>query len=290
MANKKRRTGGRFNTLTSCISTTMVLLLLGVVVLFTLLAHSFSRALRENFMVEVLMDDATPHAELLRMQSELRAAPYARHVAFLSKERGAEEMSKVLGADAVEFQGVNPIPAEFEVYLRAEYANRDSIARFEPALRKNAYVTDVVYPQNAIEAVNGALPVVGLVLLVVAVLLTVVSFALINNTVRMSVYARRESIHTMKLAGAKWGFIRRPFLWRALGMGVVSVLLAGGLLAAGMYFLWQLDFFLSRLLTTFVAGVTLGTVLVAGLLLTVGCAFFSVSRFLRMDEEDVFLK
>lgn len=290
MTNFKRRTGGRFNTITSCISTTLVLLLLGIVVLLTLLAHGFSQTLRENFMVEVLMDDNTPHSELLRMQAELRNAPYARHVAFLSKERGAEEMSKVLETDSIEFQGFNPIPAEFEVYLRAEYACKDSIARFEPELRRNAYVTDVVYPQNAIDTINAALPIVGTVLIALAILLALISFALINNTVRMSIYARRESIHTMKLTGAKWSFIRRPFLLRALGIGLIAALTAGGLLATGMYFLWKLDFFLSHLLTPLVVITTLGTVFAGGLMITLGCSFFSVNRFLRLSEEEVFTK
>jgi len=290
MSKKRQRTGGRFNTVTSCISTTMVLILLGIVVFFTVVAHNFSRSVRENFVVEVLLNDNIPNGELLRLQDELRRAPYARHVAYLSKEKGTQEMAEALQGGPAEFQGFNPIPAEFEVYLNADYARQDSIARFEPVLRKNPYVMDVVYPQDAMENVNYVLPLAGLVLLGLAVLLIVISFALINNTIRMSIYARRHTIQTMKLVGAKWSFIRRPFLARALGVGFVAALLAGGVLGAGIVFLLQLDNVISGLITPLVITLTLGSVFAFGLLLTLGCAFVSVNRFLRMSGSEVAVK
>lgn len=290
MSKKIKRVGGRFNTVTSCISTTMVLILLGIVVFFTVVAHNFSRSVRENFVVEVLVNDNTPNAELLKLQDELRHAPYARRVAYLSKERGTREMAEALEGGPAEFQGFNPIPAEFEVFLKADYATQDSISAFEPVLRQNPYVLDVVYPRDAIAGINDLLPVVGLVLVGLAALLIIISFALINNTMRMSVYARRYTIQTMKLVGAKWSFIRRPFLGRALAIGLVAALVAGGVLGAGILFLMRLDSLISTLITPFVISLTLGSVFGFGLLLTLGCAFFSVNRFLRMKASEVAVK
>lgn len=290
MSKKRKSTGGRFNTVTSCISTTMVLILLGIIVFFTVVAHNFSRALRENFTVEVLLSDNIPNGELLNLQDELRKAPYSRHVAYLSKEKGTQAMAEALQDGPVEFQGFNPIPAEFEVYLNADYATKDSIARFEAELRKNPYVADVVYPQEAMENVDHLIPVVSLVLLGLAVLLIVISFALINNTIRMSVYARRYTIQTMKLVGAKWSYIRRPFMARALGIGFVAAVVAGGVLGAGICYLLQLDNVISGVVTPLVITLTLGSVFAFGLLLTLACAFFSVNRFLRMNSSEVALK
>ena len=290
MSKHKTRVGGRFNTVTSCISTTMVLLLLGVVVFFTLVARNFSNAVRENFIVEVLLHDSISDAERTSLQHYLSAQPYARSVNYLSKEEGTRLMEEALADSVVEFEGYSPVPAEFEVYLNADYTHPDSITRFEPLLRERAYVLDVIYPRDMMDTVNEALPLISLVLLGLAILLTLISISLINNTMRMSVYARRQTIHSMKLVGAKWSFIRRPYLWRALLMGIVAAGIACALLMAGIYWLWGLHAYISTLVTPQVVTLTLGTVVVCGLSLTLLCAYVSVTRFLRMSEAQMMMK
>ena len=290
MAKKRKSIGGRFNTVTSCISMTLVLLLLGTVVFCTLVAHDFSTKMKENFMVEVLLSDDIPNRDLIALQNELRAKPYARLVGYLSKEKGTKEMAEALQNGPVEFDGFNPIPAEFEIYLKADYANLDSLKRYEPELRKNPYVVDVVYPRDAMKSAGYYLPLLGLVMIIVAGLLLIISFALINNTIRMSVYARRMTIHSMKLAGAKWSFIRRPFVLRAMGTGLVAAIIAGGLLSLGIWQLRQLDNVISTLVSPLTIAITLAVVLCCGLLLTMCCSWLSVNRFLRMKGDDVMTK
>lgn len=279
------------NTVTSCISITMVLILLGSVVMFVTMAVNFSRAARENFTVEVLLDDSISTRDLIALKGDLQRMPYTKQVNYISKEQGTRELMADLGGSPEDFMGGSPVPAEYEVFLRADYANRDSLARYMPAIQGRPYVKEVVYPLDLMDTMNHTIRTVSVVLLAVALLLAFVSFSLINNTVRMSIYARRFSIRTMKLVGARWSFIRRPFMLRALRMGLLSAVLAGGLLMAGMEALMRFndnsDF---EVVTPLVVAVTLGAVLAAGLLLTLLCTFFSVNRHLRMPTDDVFLR
>lgn len=203
-------------------------------------------------------------------------------------------MNEALQGDVGEFLGGSPIPAEFEVYLHADYANLDSLRHYEASMRAMPGVTDVIYPKEVMQSLDRTIPSIGLVLLGVAALLAIVSFSLINNTIRMNVYARRHTIHTMKLVGARWGFIRRPFLAQALRFGLVSVLIAGGALGGALYYLAYEagtgDIYFNTLITPEVWCATLGTVVVCGIVLTLFCAYVSVNRYLRMSTADIYLK
>ncbi len=282
---KKIRSAGRFATITTGISTTLVLVLLGLIVLFVSIGNNFSRQLREGLFVEVMLNDSISQTDLLAVQSHLRQAPYARAVSYKSKAQGIAEMNEALGGDMGEFQGSSPIPAEFEVYLKADYANLDSLKHYEGDMQKLSGVSEINYPRDTMEKLDRTIPSVSIILLVVAALLAVVSFSLINNTIRMSVYARRYSIHTMKLVGASWRFIRRPFIWQALRIGIVAAVIAGGLLGAALYYLrfeaGTGSIYFNQLVTPEVWIYTIGTIFVCGIVLTVFCAFFSVNRHLR---------
>ncbi len=290
MARNKRRSSGSFNTVTSCISTTLVLILFGTVVFFVTMADNLSRSLRENFTVQVLLSDSISNKETVRLQDELRKEPYVRLVSYISKEKATREQAEVLDTDPTEFLGNSPIPASFELHLKADYANNDSLSIYTPKLKSKRYVTEVIYPQDLMDAVNHNIRRVSIVLLAIAVLLGFVSFALINNTMRLSVYARRFTIHTMKLVGARWGFIRRPFMRQAFWIGFVSASLANGLIFAAMKTLMDWDAGIGMLITPMVMLITLGSVLGFGLFLTMVCAFFSVNRFLHMSGNEIFLK
>lgn len=290
----KKRRAGRFSTVTTAISTTLVLVLLGIIVLFVMVGTNYSRQLREGLTVELLVGDSATTKEKLATQARLRQAPYARQVNFISKEQGTKEMNEALQGEMSEFVGSSPIPAEFEVFLKADYANLDSIAHYEKSMRAMPGVEDVIYPRDIMESLDRTIPAVGLGLLVVAVLLGIVSFSLINNTVRLNVYARRYSIQTMKLVGASWGLIRSPFLLQAFCIGLVAAAIAGGLLGASLYYLQfeagAGDIYLNSLITPEVWLATLGSVFVCGTLFTVLCAYVSVNRHLRMKSDEVYIK
>ena len=269
------------NTVTSCISTTLVLLLMGTVVFFVTVADKLSDSLRENFTVSLLLDDDMPASETGSMKARLASLTCTREVTYISKEQAEREQAEAMGSDPAEFLGTSPIPASFELHLKADYASSDSLARFLPQLKKEKYVTEIAYPEELMDSINRNIRKASFVLLILAVLLTFVSFELINNTIRLSVYSRRFLIYTMKLVGAKWSFIRRPFMARAFWIGVLSGLLADGLLGAGIYALLDFEPQMRPILTPDVWILTLGTVFVTGILLTLLCAWFSVGTYLK---------
>lgn len=291
---KKRHRVGRFATVTTCISITLVLLLLGIVVMFVGIGTNFNHQLREEFTLNVVLSDSISATQIQTIKKCLVASPYARKVNYISKEQGTREMNAALQGDMGSFVGASPIPSEFEVYLKSSYANLDSIHRYEASIKAMQGVADLDYPRDVMENIDRTIPFVGIGLLIVAALLTIVSFSLINNTIRMNIYARRYSIHTMKLVGAKWSFIRRPFLWQALRIGIVAVVIAGGILGGGLYYMQYVigngEVYFNELITPLVWGATLGIVILCGILMTLCCAFVSVNKHLRMSTDEMFLK
>ena len=288
MIKKNNKKAGKFNTITSCISTSLVLILLGTATFFVKLAENFGRELRENFTVEVLLDDAITETELKGMESNLALLPYVKDVAYISKEEGTKEMADVLEGGPQEFLGFNPIPAEFELFLNADYANQDSLLYYIPDLYNYKHVTDVIYPKEAMKFVDHVIPLVGTILVFVASLLGFISFALIHNTMRMSIYAHRFSIRTMKLVGARWSYIRRPFLLHNLKIGVLSGLFANAFLGSALYLIARQEPALSTILTPGSTATVAAAVFLFGITITVLCAYISVNKFLSMRGNDLY--
>lgn len=291
MAKNIRKRSGLLGTISACISLTMVLILLGTVVMFVTMASNFSQSVRENFTVEVLLDDSISNQELAQLKTELQRMPYTKQVNYISKEQGTKEMMADLGSSPEEMLGASPIPAEYEVFLKADYTNPDSLARFMPALEKKKCVKEVVYPVDLMNTMTNTIRVTSTALLIVAGLFIFVSFVLINNTMGLLIHTRRFSIRTMKLVGAKWSFIRRPFMLRGLRIAIVSALVAGGALMGAMQMLVQFnDNSQFEIVTPTVMWLTLGSVGAASLLLTLFCTFVSVNRHLRMSDDKLFTK
>lgn len=284
----KSRNGLRLNVITSCISTTLVLVLLGTVVFFVTTATHLSNTLRENFTVSVMLDDDIPNADAYKLQTKLRRLPCAMGVSYISKERAAAEQTKAMGCDPAEFLGSNPMPASFEIRLKADYASADSLAMIVPGLKTEKYVVDVDYPEELMESINRNIRKVSIIFLVLAVLLTFVSFVLINNTMRLSIYSRRLSIRTMQLVGARPSFIRRPFMANAFWVGFISAVIACALLAFGIDSLLRFDPSMTKVVTWDIVAITMGTVLGCGIILILICAYFSVNKYLRMRAENIY--
>ncbi len=289
MKKKRHKIFGRMQWLTSCISTTLVLLLLGLVVLFGLSARQLSKDVKENFTVTLLLDDDLEPADAAKFQQRLNAQPYARATTLITAEQALKEESARMGTDPSEFLGGdNPYTASIEMNVTADYACTDSLLRITRELKSLWQVADVVYQRDIVDNLNQTLRKATLVLAALAILLMIISVVLINNTVRLSVYARRQTIHTMRLVGASWGFIRWPFIKRSLGIGLVAAIIAIALLMAGVHWAEAQDSYVASIITgeTIIAMVV--SVLAAGLLLTLVCTWFSVGHFLRMRENGMY--
>lgn len=285
----KARSRQGLQAVTLCISTALVLILLGVVVLSVLTARNTSAYVKENLVITMLLEQDMTTPEAKRLCTKLDKRPYIKHLQFVSKEQALREQTKALGSDPTEFTGgVNPFLASVELTLHADYANNDSLRWISAELRKYPKVSEITYQKDLVESVNRTLAKVSIALLVLAVLLTFVSFSLINNTVRLGIYARRFTIHTMKLVGASWGFIRRPFVRQAVGIGLLAALLACMALGGCVWALYNYEPDILIVLTWQVMAVTGATVFLFGIIITAFCAGISVNKFLRMKAGDLY--
>ena len=268
--------------ITSSISTTLVLLLLGMVVFFVLSANNLSTYVRENIGISVLVSDDMKEPEALKFQKSLNEKSYVKESVYISKEQALKEQTEAMGTDPAEFLGYNPFTASIEIKLNAQYANSDSIAWIEKEILTNKKVMEVSYPQNLIDSVNRNIQKVSLFLLGLAALLTLISFALINNTIRLAIYSKRFLIHTMKLVGASWSFIRRPFLVRNVWIGVLAGIMADVVLLGMAYMLVKYEPQLIEIITPNTLLIVMASVLVFGLAITFLCAYISINKYLRM--------
>ena len=274
--------------ITSSISTTLVLLLLGLVVFFVLAANNLSVYVRENINFSVLISDDMKETDILKLQKRLNNEPFVKETEYISKKQALKEQTEAMGTDPQEFLGYNPFTASIEIKLHSDYANSDSIAKIEKLIKRNTNIQDVLYQKDLIDAVNENIRNISLVLLALAVMLTFISFALINNTIRLAIYSKRFLSHTMKLVGASWGFIRRPFLKRNIWSGVLAAFIADTILMGAAYWLVSYEPELIRVITPEVMLLVSGAVLVFGVVITFLCAYLSINKYLRMKASTLY--
>ena len=285
-----RKSGSFFDMqfVTSSISTMLVLLLLGIVVFFVMAANNLSVYVRENIAFSVLVSDDMKEPDILNFQKRLNKEPYVKQTTYISKAQALKEQTEAMGTDPAEFLGHNPFTASIEIKLNADYANSDSIAWIKDEIQSNKQVIEINYPQDLLDAVNSNIRKISIVLLGLAALLTLISFALINNTIRLTIYSKRFLIHTMKLVGASWGFIRRPFIARNIGIGILAAAIANALLISMAYMMVNYEPGLLELITPQVMLVVMGTVFISGILITMLCAYISINKYLRMKAGELY--
>ena len=285
-----RRTKASFDMqfITSSISTMLVLVLLGTVVFFVMAANNLSVYVRENIAFSILISDDMKEADILRYQKELNQEAYVKQTSYISKQQALEEQTEAMGTDPAEFLGYNPFTASIEVKLNAEYANSDSIAWIKDGILSHKGVLEINYPQDLLDAVNRNIRKVSVVLLGLAALLTLISFALINNTIRLTIYSKRFLIHTMKLVGASWSFIRRPFLMRNVWVGMLAGAAADAALIGLAYALVKYEPDLLAVITPGVMIVVMVSVFIFGVVITSLCALISINRYLRMKTNELY--
>ena len=290
MKRRHEKTGRRqgVQLVTLCISTAMVLVLLGLVVFSVQTSRNLSQWVKENLTVTIVLNDEVSVGDAKQFQQDLIHRPFSKEVHYVSREQALKEQTEAMGSDPSEFLGMNPFPATLELQLHSDYANADSLVWISEELRKSPKVTDVAYQVDLMDSVNRNLAKVNILLLVLAVLLTFISFSLINNTVRLSVYSRRFLIHTMKLVGASWGFIRRPFMKQGMLVGILAALMAIAVLGGGIYALYHYEPNILMIITWRELVITALAVLVFGLVITLTCSYISVNRFLRMPPGELY--
>lgn len=273
---------------TSTVSVSLVLLLVGIVAFLAIVANNFSTELKENIGFNVVVGDEASAEDIIELDKLFKTAPYASRTRFISKEEALKSWQEETGENLVELFGVNPLGAEFEVYVRSEYANIDSLTKIENKLGKISYIDEIVMHKDEVDAATKNISNIAIILLAVAAVLLFISFALINNTVRLTVYSRRFLIHTMKLVGAKPGFIRKPFIISNMINGAIAAMLAIVLLLAIYFSIQEID-------NSLLAGIDwVNSLIVFSGLIGIGAmlcgiaAFFASSKYINLSYDELF--
>lgn len=274
--------------ITAGISTTMVLFLLGLVVFFVLTANNLSVYIRENIAFSAILDDGIKETSIIKLQESLNKKDYVKQTVYISKDQALKEQIEAMGTDPSEFLGHNPFNASIELKLNAGYTHPDSIKWIEKELMENKSILEVSYPQNLLDSVNRNLQKISAFLLGLAVMLSLISFSLINNTIRLTIYSKRFLIHTMKLVGASWGFIRRPFITRNLWIGILSGTVANAILTASAYTAVKYEPELLAIVSPESIMIVAATVMVFGMIITTLCAYISINKYLRMKISELY--
>lgn len=272
----------------STISVSLLLVLMGLVVLFSLTARVVADSVKENLTVTVVFGDDVQTKDAVHMLDSLKEERYVSDISYISREQALQEQVESMGLDPTEFLGTNPFSISMEVRVKPEYSSGDSLQWISEELRGSDLVAEVMYQKDLVESLNKNLHRASYFLLAVALLLVIISLSLINNTVRLSVFTHRFVMHTMKLVGAKWSFIRRPFLVRAFWIGVVSAIIADAAIFGGIYWASRYDNSVFDYVTQQNMIITGISVLVIGLLLTIICTYFSVTHCLKMRGSELY--
>lgn len=274
--------------ITSILSITLVLILLGMTATLLLFAGQLTAYVRENLTVTVVLDDDLPEADVQKLRKRLDAAPYSKSTRFEDKASALEELKKELGSDPTEILGYNPLSASIEMRLHSAWTVPDSMASVQGRIASFPGVKEVICQDDLVDDVNHNVTRMSLIMVALAALMLIISYALVSNTVRLGVYARRFLIHTMKLVGATPGYIRRPFLRDGAVMGLIAALLAIAALSTGMYWLNdELDgIFSFESLRGLLAVYAL--VLLAGEWITMTAMFLAVNKYLRTKSNELY--
>ena len=282
----RRRLAGAW--LSTVISISLVLLLVGVAGLLVANARSVSDYFKENMQVSVLMKQEVGDDEAMEYVSDLDAKPFIKSTTFVSREQGAQEMTDLLGEDFLNVFEAAPIPVSVDVTLKADYVSSDSLEVVKNEIMKSPLVDEVVYQQSLVDKLNTNLRKISMVLGVFIVLLLFISFVLINNTVRLNVFSRRFTIHTMRLVGATKSFIRAPFLVQAVFQGLFSALLAT-LMLVGILFFVRSEF--AQLFEVFrldMLLIVIGVEILAGVLICVVSTALVVGRLVSLSKDELY--
>ncbi|MBE0640680.1 MAG: cell division protein FtsX [Bacteroidales bacterium] len=274
---------------TTVMSLSLVLFMLGLLSLIILQASRLSDYVRENIGFSIILKEDVKESHIIEMQKRLDMEDYVKSIEYIPRERAAQELMEDLGEDFVEFLGYNPLLPSLDVRLNASYANVDSLAVIEQNLLANDDVKEVFYEKNLVHLVNENLRKIGVIMLGFSMLLLLVAAALINNTIRLSVYAKRFLIRSMQLVGATQSFIRRPFVLSGILQGIYGALVALLFLSLVLYFMRRQLPEIILLQDSVLYLSVFGFVLVAGIVLSWISTYFAVRKYLKINTDSLYL-
>jgi len=291
MRNKRAFSSATFinSRVTATISISLVLFLLGLIILLALLAKNLSSYVKESLSFDIVLSDDTKAPEVNRIIKELEATDFVKSTEYISKETAAKQLEADIGQNPEDFLGFNPLPALIVIRLHSDYIVPEKYATIENQIKKiSPNIRNFESRKELMTMINDNFKKIGIILLGLATLLLIISFALINNTIRLMVYANRFLIHTMKLVGATAGFIRKPFITGQIFSGIIAALAAIGLLLWGLFYVSKDVNEIRELIDRNSMLIIAGSVLVLGIFISFCASYLAVNRYLRMEGDDLF--
>ena len=273
---------------TATISITLVLFLLGLIIILSLFANNLSNYVKETLSFDIILQDNITESQIKDLQRKLEQTSFAKSVTYISKEDALRQLERDLGENQEDFLGFNPLSSIMVVHLNAQYANVDSLIVIETQVGAfSNEIKEIEYRKPLLHLVNENITKIGFILLLIAIPLLLISFALISNTIQLMIYSKRFLIYTMQLVGAKKGFIRKPFIRSNIISGIIAAIIASGLLY------WLLHYILNDLPTNMEIFdlhsmlIVFGSVLVLGVVISIVATYFAVNKYVSADINDL---
>lgn len=282
----KRKLAG--SSITTVVSLSLVLFMLGLLGIIILNTRKLADNVKENIGFQVILNDNVKEADVQHFTKTLDASEYVKSTEFITKEEAADRLKKDLGEDFINFLGYNPLLSSVNVHLKAEYTNVDSISWIEKDIMQSKLVKEVVYQKSLVTMINENVKKISLVILIFSGLLMVIALALINNTIRLSIYSKRFIIKTMQLVGATQSFIRRPFVIKGIKHGIYGAVIAIAMLIGVLYFAQKQMPELAELQDEKMLASLFGIVIILGIIISWISTSLAVRKYLRLKSDDLY--
>ena len=283
--NKRRLISSYFSVVLSIF---LVLFLLGALGLFVINSKKITNDFKENIPMTVFFDNDANDSIISAFDTEMKNAKFIKEYAFVHKDSAAKNNVDIVGKDFMEFLGFNPLKTSFDIHLKGDYVNADRIKKIERNIRKNEMISEIIYDKELVDMVNENVTKITFWILIISGILTVVAMLLINSSMRLSIYSHRFTIKTMQMVGATKSFIRKPFIWRSIKLGLIgSGLAIIGIIGLAIY----VDGLFPSLgiAKDYVSlGIVITGVLGIGILITWISTFFATQRFLNLKTDDLY--
>ncbi|WP_179343312.1 cell division protein FtsX [Winogradskyella ursingii] len=270
------------------ISIALVLFLLGCLGLLVINAKKVADHFKEQVVMTIYVTDTAKDVEVTQLQKSLAMADYTKEAVYVSKEEAAELLKAETGEDFMDFVGYNPLKNSIDVYLNADFVTTEKLTEITESLSNKSFIEEIRYDNDLVELMNDNVKKITLWVLIISALFTLIAVLLINSSIRLAVYSKRFIIKTMQMVGATKSFIRRPFIWKSVQLGIIGAVLALAGMAVVLYYLDRTFLELELLRNTvMIAGLFVGIFLL-GILITWVSTFIATQRFLNLKTDQLY--
>ena len=282
---KRRLISSYFSVVTSI---ALVLFLLGMLGLLVLNAKSISDNFKEQVVLTIYLEDTSKGVEIKQLEKSLTFSQYVKQTEFVSKESAADFMKLEYGEDFLDDIGYNPLKNSIQVNLKADYVTARRLDSISESILKKNFVEDIKYDKDLVSLMNSNVKKISFWILIISVIFTAIAVLLINSSLRLAVYSKRFSIKTMQMVGATKKFIRRPFIWRSVRLGIIGSLIAVSAMAIALYYL-NIAFPEFQMTKNKVStGTLFASIFSIGILITWWSTFFATQRFLNLKTDQLY--